>query len=262
MLFPRNRYYGNPAAIGGGSPSNSAEAQQFFDRLMTPPTAARQSQYDSLLISPLVAAGVWAVTDVLCIAGADSATSLANIRQGVFYAALTGVPSFPAFTVDTGFVCLGPSGRVQSNFNPSTASGNYARNSASIGVWTKTAGPQAQSIAQIGSDTFLYPFYNTNRTDFAINDGADTFADGAAADGTGFWLLNRTASNSKKLYRNGVEVLSGTSASVALTNAILMFGQTSLQVGGWFVGAGLTLSQIAALHSAGSDYRTAVGAIP
>lgn len=258
------RGMGGVPAAGGFS----AEVQQFFDRLITLPTAPRQALYADL-IDALVAAGVWSKLDALWVyAAADQATALTNLKSSSFAATLVTSGGTPTFTTDVGYTGGGINICVSSGFNPSTAGGNYARNDALVACWNKSPGDSATQLFRFaGTDNglILFPFYDnpdpTHSTDYRINDNSDTFGDNLVADASGFWLAQRTGANATALYRNDTSVLTGNVASQALVNDTILFLSGPWQGTAAAVGASLNSSQRTAFYNALQTYLTGVGAI-
>jgi hypothetical protein len=128
------------------------QARALFARLATPPAPARAAAYDAM-IRALLAAGVWSKLDALyLLAAADAATALTNLKQSSY--GLTAVNS-PAFTADRGYTGNGTTQYLNPGFTPSTASGQYTQNSASIFWWMRTritvgAGADAVGVYRVG----------------------------------------------------------------------------------------------------------------
>lgn len=92
---------------------------------------------------------------------------------------------------------------------------NIQSNNPTIGILDSLLNTTLRIIAR---NTSNYSIYN-------VNDQASTLAT-SITDGSGFWIASRTASNSRKLYRNGTAVLTNTTTSSALSNATIpLLGQ-------------------------------------
>src|SRR5262245_928924 len=116
--------------------SYSTEAAAFFARLATQPTTTRKNQY-AALIDALVSAGVWSLLDALYLYAAyDEATALTNLKSSSFGGTNTNSVSY---TADQGYT--GASSKyIDLGYNPTTAGGNFAQNSACRGGWSLTSG--------------------------------------------------------------------------------------------------------------------------
>ena len=254
-----------------GNPFYNSPTQQFFDRLITPPTAARAALYNNL-ISSLVSAGVWSFLDVLAIyAAADSGTSFINLVQGAFTASIDEASGDPTFTPNVGWSGgqAYDNDDINTNFNPSTASGNYTQNNAMFCLW-QIGAAQSSAAILIGSggspDIALYPEApSTTNATWEINGNGSDITIPNLGTPAGFWLAQRTASNACALYQNGSLLGSSSNVSASPPSAnidaaaeTLSSGNTVAAVG---FGAALTGAQISALYNALQAYLTAVGAI-
>lgn len=245
------------------------EAVAFFQRLATQPSAARKALYNAL-IGALVAAGVWTKLDALyLLAAADQATALTNLARASYGA--TAVNS-PAFTADLGFTGGSPK-FINTNFNPSTAGGNWAQNSASAFAWSNKTAQDAGAIfgmvtATGGRSVEIFPRFLDNNAYTALNVNNIDQAT-ASLDGSGLWLLTRVAAAGYDVYRNGALLASKTATSNVLQNsnlAILLhtgaaanyFGGTALCAG---FGSGLSPAEQLALYDALHAYLQAVAGI-
>lgn len=251
---------------GVGVAPYSAEVTQFFDRLITIPTAPRQALY-AALIDGLVADGLWSLIDELCVAGADGATFSTDLKSGAYTPSLGGL----TYTADRGVTGAGSSvSYLLTGFNPSVADEGaavYKRNSASFGVWQRNAaGGGAVNTALLRSAAYgnvvLWPRHSGTDGAVAINNTPVGFTN--ANDTSGLFVVSRTASNAYTVDRNGVQLAALTTASAAPENnemALLYGSGTAVwQVAAWFFGAGLTVGQRAAVYARLQTYLAAIGA--
>lgn len=186
----------------------SSEAQQFFDRLVTPPDAARKSLY-ATLIDGLVTEGLWNRLDCLYVAGVDKETMLTNLVSEDFHAVELNAGGSLAFVADRGITGAFPN-VIDTTFDPASAVGaHYTHNSASFFAFVRNGGTtSAASAVAIGSnssfggvDTQLYTNYPSIGTIANINfSGYISFSD---PTGSGFYLVNRESADSVTLYKNG-----------------------------------------------------------
>lgn len=257
--------------------ANSAEAQQFFDRLFTPPTpgGAEEIRWNTF-IDGLVADGVWARLDALTLwfAGANEGDCHVNLIQAAYNTERYQPAGAATYTQGQGYSAGGVSKCLVSNFNPSTAAGaNFQRNDASFGIWIYSTATVGQSAIDDGvrggggmsslGHTELYPKYNSTVGYHNCNGTEESFpaADGVA-DSSGFFIVNRTGANAGAVYRNDVLVDSTTSASTALFNSEIWYRvQHSCRMA--FIGASLDAGQRTALYNRLTTLITAIsGGVP
>jgi hypothetical protein len=255
------------AVRGSGAAGNSAQVQQFFNRLLTLPSAARQTLYASL-INGGVTDGWWALLDALYVfAAADSDTSLTNLVQASFKATLDTATGNPTFTTDRGWSGSGAGGQrdVNTNFNPSTASGaNFAQNNAMVCAWQLgTTQENADLVENLAADSHIeiIPLWSDTHTYWAVNGNGTEVNPILGLDPSGFWLAQRTASNAQELNRNGSQVSTSSNGSAALTNSNLIVGPRANTGAALGIGAALSNAQKTALYSRLQTYLHAVGAV-
>src|SRR5262245_5157438 len=224
--------------------------------------------------------GIWVKLDCLYLFAAyDSASALINWKNpGTFDASYLATP--PTFSANQGFTSTGGVNNtsINTNFNPVSASGKFARNSAHVGVWTlsPSGGSGNPTIGLMGpSDTYqtlLYPrnagdptaYFRCNTTSFAGTSGANT-------DATGFYISNRSGANNLEGYKNG-SVLASTSAdaSEALISQnfyALGYDHNGTSEGSGYqqamasIGGSLAATESAGYYAVLLTYRQAVGAV-
>lgn len=214
---------GAPAAAGGGC----SQATAFLARATTVTLAADKTRYTTLICN-LVTDGIFAKLDGLYAFGLapDSTSAQLNLIQNAFNLTPNVAPTFTAYQ---GFTGNGGTMWLDSGFTPGTSTGNYAQNSASLGIWTRTApsGATGDFSGMLAGDTSVESditngFFDTTTISTDINSG---FAGGspsitATGTGVGFSMGNRSASNAVQLYHIGSSVGTNTTASVALTSAV------------------------------------------
>src|SRR5262249_25024544 len=144
------------------------------NRLITLPTAPRQTLYANL-INGLVSDGVWPLLDALYIfAAADSGTSLDNLVSASFLATLDAATGSPTFTVDRGWSGCGAAGfrDVNTNFSPATAGGNYTQNNAMLCAWQLGTTQENHNLLGTitgGSFVEIIPLWSDTHTYWAVN---------------------------------------------------------------------------------------------
>ena len=250
----------------------SPQACQFFARLTTQPIGARKQLY-AALINSLVWAGVWAKLDVLCVlAAVDAATALTNLKSASF--APTAVSS-PTFTADRGYAGDGAASYLDTNFNMSTAGGNFTQNSNSYGFYNRTDEPAGGgNLVDMGTNVGAAGCFirdsNGSQNFIGLDLGSTAISVSNAVNTVGHYAVSRTASNAWAAYRDGASIGTETATPGALQNinmtvcALNNNGSMTQfkpnQYADYFIGGGLTAGEMAALNSALQAYRTAVGA--
>ena len=247
-------------------------AINFFNRLTTQPTAARKTLYDTLFRA-LIAAGVLTKLDVLYLfAAADSATALTNLVQSSYGG---GIHGSVTLTADQGAQSDGSTGYIDTGFIASSAGGQYALNSASAGAWSLTAG----ATGGVGHYTFgasdgtnltqLNIRTNTNVISSNVNDATAGTVANSTTDG--FFTLSRTSSSGWDISRNASSLATITQSSVALPTVSIAVlarnisgtaaGFDNKQLAVFFLGAGLSSTDLTNLYNALHAYLQAVAGV-
>lgn len=246
---------------------NSAEAQQFYDRLLTPPTTAREALYNAL-IDGLVADGVWAKLDVLNVCCAfDEGTALENLIQLSYQSAREQSAGAATFTADAGWSDGAILRRVTTNFNPSTASApKFTRNDGMVAVWLYSTATVDQSALDIGAagaalgTIEIYPKYSDNKTYTNVN--GTEFGPTAGADSSGFYIAQRTGANATAVYRNDTQLGTDAAASAAVSNANI-FVRCQHATRAYAVGSSLSAGERTALYNRLTTFITSItGGVP
>lgn len=219
-----------PAAPAQGG--YSAQAQAYFDRLYTQPTAARKVIY-ATLIDDLVSSGIFAKLDALYILrAAREQWANENLIQPAYRLTANGGYTF---TADEHWVGNGTTGYLDTGFVPSTANGKFVLDSAHLAAYSRT-NSQSTGIA-IGARTnstinqsFLSLRNASNVTTIRMN-SAVAAANPANTDSTGLFVGRRSDSATTALFRNGVKLVGDQLfASTALPTFTLTIG--ALNTGG------------------------------
>lgn len=250
------------AILLGGAVDPSATA--LFARMTTAPTPARKAAITTL-ISALKAAGVWSKLDALYLmAAADSQAAKLNWiadRNNITETATV------TFTADRGYAGDGITGTLDTNFNPTTAGGNFALNGHSMGVWSRTANALAGGGWLMGSATSAIAPFGDSKTNFYIRSGSTTSNAVPHAGTPGLYALSRGNATNVRRYKNGVELADTLLSSSALNNESLLLMRrngaavyTDNQVAAAHIGGDLTTSENLALYNAVNAYLTTVGA--
>jgi len=264
----------------GGPAANSAEAQQFYDRLFTPPTpgGAEEIRWNTF-IDGLVADGVWAKLDALTLwfAGANEGDCHVNLIQSAYNTERYQTSGAVTYTQGQGYSGGGVNRCIVSNFNLSTEVGaNFQRNDASVGVLIYSTATVGQAAINNGARTGggmtglwnveLYPKYNSTVGYHNCNAAAaseESFpAPDASADSSGFYIVQRTGANAAAIYRNDMvtPVDTSTSASTALVDSEIWYRvQHSCRMA--FIGGSLTEAQRIAFKSRLQTLVTAISGV-
>ena len=177
----------------------SAEAQAFFARLATQPTASRKTAYDTL-ITGLVNSGVWSRLDGLyLLAAVNSATAKTNLVSSSYGLTLVGTPSFAA---DAGYTGHNGAGTyLESGFDPTVGSPNFTRDSATLFAWRNTApADDGGSFMGMYPDNYLDPYQDGKFYAIANNCYRP---DSGVASSTGLYLATRPDSTHRSDFLNG-----------------------------------------------------------
>lgn len=250
-----------------------ADAETYFAAAATPPDTTRKGHINTLVLA-LKSSSVWTKLDFLYLFAAhEEQLSLVNLKApGTFNALKVNTP---VHVVDDGWTCSGASSSLNTQFTPSTASGQWALNSAHMGVWSRTNGStttvsMGARTATGDNETLLIPRTTTN---LIVRMNQDVQSGNAASDGSslGHTMVVRSASNVVRAYRNGVDTAGHTAASTALATVAIHVGaynsggtpesfNTTYQYAAAHGGAALDATESDALYDALAAYMTAVGA--
>ncbi|MER8602802.1 hypothetical protein NKH48_03270 [Mesorhizobium sp. M1233] len=250
----------------------SAEAQALFARFTTPPTSARKTAINNLIVS-LKAAGVWAKLDAFYVlAAADAQAARLNWKPApAFNLSVVGSPTF---TADRGYAGNGTTAYLDTGFDPAVAAGNYSQNSAHLAVWNNTSRVQNSTVAlgvRNNAQTefaALLPF--TGTTTLARLNSAVGGTPANNASSLGHFIANRSASNAVQIYKDGAAIGSNASASVSLLGGSIFIGGENRvgvgllsgstdQFGSDSIGGSLSAGEVAAYRAALLTYMQSVG---
>lgn len=245
------------------------ETETLLAAMTVEPNNGRKNLINTL-IDALIDAGVWAKLDALWVTAAH--TQQAGNLNWIAPAAntITVGNGAPTFTVDRGWATLsGANDRLQFNFNPSTQGTNFTQNAASAGYWSRRAAQHSNNPFGWfdGTDGItLNPRNTSDAIAWRINQAAAVTTT-ANADGLGFYAINRSASNTIQVYKNGTAGTAATNASTALNNHDTQFGQVigagsfqSADMAAAFFGGNLNATEHANLYAALAAYMDVVGA--
>lgn len=246
------------------------EAAALIARMSPAPDSDRQGLINTLVKS-LKTDGVWPKLDVLTVLAAHaSQPALLNWIANAFNPTLISTPTFVA---DRGFTGAASKG-INSNFNPATAGGHYAQDSAFAGIWVRTTGDGMLLGARDNTSTPLaYTQLARASTSLNVRLNADNSASPnfTVAAGAAFLAANRSASTGVDVYQNGSLVSTGADASTAIpsfpiyilddnANGALGGNTCTAQAAAYAFGQALTSTDQSNLYAALSTYMTAIGA--
>jgi hypothetical protein len=209
--------YANPYGYSGSSVTYSTEYQAILDRWtvlgITLPDATRKAKDDAHIVS-LKALGIWALLDIyFVLASHDSDAATVNWKTPASFQC-TKVAA-PAFVANQGFTGNGSTSYLNTNWIPGTNGVNFTQNAGSFGCFVNTT--VAEAGVDIGSQntsgnnaSYVITRSATNTTVTRVNDGASLSVANTAG---GMFLSQRTASNARRTFKNGVSATSDTQVS-------------------------------------------------
>jgi len=240
----------------------NSEASALVARMTVQPANGRKALIDSL-VGSLKSAGVWSKMDCLYVVAAHDAQAARLNWVGSSYT-LTPVNS-PGFVADRGYTGDGSTSLLESNYNPTTAAGAYALNSAHIGSWARTN--VAATVSDIGNANSRI-FARTSADAFSgrLNTTTGPALAPSATTSVGHSVLSRLGSTTYGLYRDGTATAGNGSTSEAVLNATFQvlasntgaFSSRQIACAHW--GSGLSAAEIVALYSSLNTYFQAIGA--
>ena len=213
---PRAQFNGCSAGFCGGAPGTCPQAKTFLAR--TSGLSGTETAATTTLICNAVTHGWWAKCDAYWN-GATNTVTTAKLNWVSTSFGLTG--TIPTFTADVGFTGNGSNSFLNTNYNASTAGGNYTLNSASLSIYIENSRAANGTYDMGVTDSTNYAFLLTNFTGgqaLGEANGTGTNAGGAVASSNNSLTVSRTASNLTTTYRNGSSLGTTASASGALIN--------------------------------------------
>lgn len=242
------------------------EASALFARMTTPPTAARKTAVNDMIVA-LKAAGVWSNLEVLQVySAADSQAALLNWVSTSYNA--TAVSS-PTFTADRGFATNGSSSYINTGFGPSGSSLSGLDDS-SLQMWVNKARqrPIIWGVGAVANQSILYAAGDTSYFGSlnVATAGADTLT---VEEVIHYMAADRYGAATSKIYGRDVTSSVLTRASLARPISNLFLGAQSNNGGvasyavgdhaAFAYGKSLGDAGHAALKSALRTYMIAVG---
>ena len=235
--------------------------------MTTPADGARAALINDLVLS-LINAGVWSKLDCLWMMAAhDAQAARLNWKNPGTYNLTIGGGA-PTFSTDPHYATDGVDDWLDTNFNPSTAGGNFTQNAASFGAWGLLNVQNASSAMGWfdGTDGITLAFRNTvDKLAGRLNNVSAISSVATVASGAGLSAVNRAISTQIQLYKNGAALGAPIGAGATTLNSanlrlgsITASGFCAAQFSCAFVGGNLTATEHGALYTAVNTYLTAV----
>lgn len=244
------------------------EARNYIARLSIVPTGVERSAIIALFRS-LKSAGLLSALDALYIGAATAADTLLNAISATGTATAT---NSPAWTKYRGYTGNGSNASLNSNINPSTASGlHYTKDAASIFAFMLSQpGNTGAVIGRNASPgySFIVPYTSAGRMQAAINGDSGGYYNSNATNpiknGLGLSAIVRESATTIKMYKGASLIATGAVNSTEIPNGTIrgLSGNglfTDGELGAWGFGGALTAYQVAVLNSALTNYFAALG---
>lgn len=251
----------SPTLQGGGLRLLAASATQaLVARMSSPPSASRVDAIFALILA-LMDAGVWSRLDLLHVMAAHNEQASRLNWIGSIYDLATY--NSPTFGIDRGWLGGSTAWMDAVGYNPSTAASRLSQNDASLGLWVLT--PSAGTGIDLYAGSGWMGRRNTGVDwHYRVCDGTSNF--GQPGDTPGFYVGARSDPATKRLFKNGVQIVAHSVASTTPFNRLAVFGtgggnHSTVEVAVVLAGASLTDAQHAALYAAVRTYLLTVGAI-
>ncbi|MDB6067201.1 MAG: hypothetical protein JWR26_3409 [Pedosphaera sp.] len=261
--------------LGSYSPNVDADASTFIAAASIT-DSIQQSAVNQLCLD-LKASGLWTKMDALYpFVGGNATAHSKNLKDTTHY----NITWNGSVTHDTnGVTGDGATGYGDTGFDPTSAtSPNFNLNSASLGVYSRTASPANTGGAPVGGPnfpTFIGCFNNGGASIYyqsasgnAANHGINNSdaADMTTTYGTGLEIITRTGANAEEIYSGGhISTASFASTSlhpgriyICAENSSGLWHPSNANLAFAFIGSGLNSSDITALNSAVTRFETAL----
>jgi len=215
--------------------------------------------------------------DVFYVHAIDqTANAKVNWASSSFTATYHGTPAESTkFSANNGYTGDGSTVYLDTGYVASTNAVQLAVANGAMGgcITTARTAAAAYNLAGVFDNTnylSIWPNYTGNKTYFDVNDPSGNNL--AVSTAQGMWVASRTVNNQLNLYRNGAAVagspVSSFSAALPVTakvselalNTAGSYGAFSNdQIAYFFIGAGLTATQISNLRSRMNTYLSTIG---
>lgn len=272
MYYGYGYGYGKVGKVGGVT--YDADAQSWFD-MLSGITEARKVIVNDLILG-LKADGNYSKLDRLWLLAAEDEVqaAISIVKDGAGNS--SGSPASecvavnaPTFVADRGYTGNASTSYLNTQYVPSTDGVTLTLNSSSIGFYSRTdqtglyLDMESRGSAEASWLGIHARFFGD--TSYAINDA--TYGSVTTASSQGLFSARRTASNAKAVFKNGVSINTGATASISLPNTSVficgsnrsgLYFPSSKQFACAFFGSG-AIDQ-AALYTRIQTYMTAIGA--
>ena len=254
----------------GDGIAEETETSTLFSALTGTYSLARRIAANSLIKS-LKDAGYWSVIDRLFIFAAPNGSTdgLRDWKNPTRTASVSGTNTPVTWVNDRGFTGNGSTGFVDTNYNPSTETGdNLTASSAFLGVWSRTDSQAAVGDATLGSDGnwVVGGRWADGRFIGRMGDGSGASDGGTSTSSRGFIAARRNGTSVTGRL-NLTQTLSAAPAVGTLPNATVRIGASSAisnfstrQYAAAIVGSAPTDSQWDAVYNALNSYLSSIGA--
>lgn len=251
----------------------STQYQAVYDAMTNKPTSSIAAAQNTMVESP-VSDGVWAKLDVFYLfaqySNSDSEALKNWVNPGTFDA---NAVSAPTFTALEGFTGNGSSSYIDTLWNPNDDGVNLALDDVCAFAYQRTNGPSGDYLfgcQDVGTNGInMLPYFSVGTTGYVQVNDATTIGWVAGATNLGFYLVERTASNERAVYKNNVSLANDAQASTNLpdfkmyvlarsaSNTAGSFGAQQVSVFG--AGASLSSGERTALMNAIETYMDSNG---
>lgn len=206
--------------------SFDADAVAFFTRVTT--AGGSLSNTEKVAVNQLVlnmkSYGIWsAMKAVYPMVGASAAACAQNLKSSSFTGTFTSGWTFAS----TGVTGNGTSAYMDTNFNPVTQS--QAQNSTYLSVYVRNntgSGYDMGNSQDVGigvKPTYIISRYSNDNAYVGIADGSYATSI-ASLDSRGFWSGGTNGSSAQILYRNGTNIITGTSSQSGFFSSNIYLG--------------------------------------
>jgi len=219
-----------------------SEFMTVYNAFGTKPTDEYAGYMDTM-VSDLVSGGYWD-------------------RMDLFYVFANNIEAYEGFTGD------GSEDYISTNYNPSSDNTNYTLDNATVGIYLPISQAEQSKYVFLATDGTnllgLIPRQTAGNYVAFINSSLSMGGTFAASEGSGLWILTRTASNVCVLYRDNTLIEQESDASSSLPNAELgVLGNigatyTTHQVSIFFVMNGVTAEEVSAITTIINTYIAAL----
>lgn len=271
--------FGGGFSGGQGLPSgvsNDVDAQLFIDAMTSAPDTDRQviiNQFflDIKGIGDHGADDIFAQMDFAYLFAAhDEQASLLDVKR-LFDATAVNAP---VFEVDRGFTGNASNHAVDSTYIPSSDGVNFTQDDCSMGAYSRTNRSGSEVMMGASTDasnnlTKFNPRSGADAVNYSVNQ-AGSENTGAVTNSEGLLVIERTASNVTRAYKNGTELDVSADVSQGLPTVevyVLALHQDTSILQEWlgqcafaFAGAALTATEHSNLFDAVETYMDAIGA--